>query len=256
MVALALICTVSLVGIIIDRYPGKLDLSERNAATSDLRAPQPGIPTMAEVLKVMPGRELPPPVPSGQDPEAHERSAREREIDARFRQAVSMLHVLEYDYAVAALHRVLELEPRMPEAHVNMGFALLGLEQHKAAYDFFESATVLKPDQANAYYGMGIALESLGELEAAMGAMNTFVHLSKEESPHVNRARAAVWEWRAALAERNELLPESPGGVSPGIPAAGATDEAHANGGDAPTGDTIPPVMGTTSPASAIPGEG
>jgi hypothetical protein len=36
-------------------------------------------------------------------------------------------------HAITALHRVLELAPQLPEAHVNMGFALLGLQQAEPA---------------------------------------------------------------------------------------------------------------------------
>ena len=38
-----------------------------------------------------------------------------------------MLHAKQYEHALHAFHRVLELDPAMPEAHVNAGFALLGM---------------------------------------------------------------------------------------------------------------------------------
>ncbi|HQQ72003.1 MAG TPA: tetratricopeptide repeat protein [Alicycliphilus sp.] len=126
------------------------------------------------------------------------------EVKLRFDQAVAMLRQGEYEHAVTALHRVLVLAPKMPEAHVNMGFALLGLKRTKAARDFFESATVLKPDQANAYYGLALAWEASGDLAMATGAMRTYLHLARDEDPkHLARARAALWEWdRARAAQR------------------------------------------------------
>lgn len=119
------------------------------------------------------------------------------QVDTSFRQGVVMLHAKRYEHAVTALHRVLELAPRMPEAHANMGFALLGLGRPAAARDFFASAIDLRAGQANAYYGLGVALEALGDLPGATGAMRSYVHLAPADDPHLRRARAALWEWEA-----------------------------------------------------------
>lgn len=128
---------------------------------------------------------------------AHAQQARESEIDRRFRQAVIMLHARQFDHAATALHRVLELAPDMPEAHVNMGYAMLGLERYGVARDFFESATVLRPQQANAYYGLAVALDALRDRAGARGAMRTFIHLSAPDAPFVTKAKAALWEWES-----------------------------------------------------------
>jgi Flp pilus assembly protein TadD len=125
------------------------------------------------------------------------------EVRRRFREGVVMLHARQYEHAATALHRVLALAPALPEAHVNMGYALLGLGRHREARDFFESATVLRSDQANAYYGLGVALDALGDRAGAVGAMRTYLHLARDEKPeHLSRARAALWEWQAAAAKR------------------------------------------------------
>ncbi len=142
---------------------------------------------------------------------SHAVQARKQEIDLRFEQAVVMLHAKRYDHAVAALHRLLELAPGMPEAHVNMGYALLGAGNASAARDFFASAVDLRPQQPNAYYGMAVALEALGDLPGAIGAMRTFVHLSPASDPHVRKAGAALWEWEAKRAEGIGTARAAPG---------------------------------------------
>lgn len=152
---------------------------------------------------------LPPPQPLTVDPLVasadHAREAREAELRERFNQGVLMLHASEFEYAVKAFHRALELAPRLPEAHVNMGFALLGQKQFAPAADFFASAIELNAFQANAYYGLASALDELGDREAALGAMRSFVHLAGEaEEPYLPRARAALWEWQAGLEEERE----------------------------------------------------
>lgn len=136
----------------------------------------------------------------------HQRQMTDAELRQRFEQAVVMLHAKQYDHAITALHRVLELAPRMPEAHVNMGFALLGLGQADAARSFFASAIELRPQQANAYYGLALAEELRRDWEMALGAMRSYLHLSGADDPHRVKARAALWEWEQKLGR----LPPSP----------------------------------------------
>lgn len=131
------------------------------------------------------------------DPAGHVAQMKREEFDLRFRQAVVMLHAKQYDHAATALHRLLEIAPEMPEVHVNMGYAMLGLERYAAARDFFNGAMALRPAQANAYYGLAIALDAMGDRPAALGAMRSFVHLTTPEDPWLPKARAALWEWQA-----------------------------------------------------------
>lgn len=118
------------------------------------------------------------------------------ELHERFQQAAVMLHAGQNEYALAALQRVIELAPQMPEAHVNTGFALVALGQAALAADHFQTAIELRPGQANAYYGLALVYESVGDLASALGAMRTYVHLSPPEAPHLRRALAAIWEWQ------------------------------------------------------------
>jgi tetratricopeptide (TPR) repeat protein len=129
----------------------------------------------------------------------HQQRMQQAELKQRFDQAVVMLHAKQYEHAVTALHRVLELAPRLPEAHANMGFALLGLQQPAAARGFFDAALALNPRQANAYYGLALIEEQQGDFAAALGAMRSYLHFTPAADPHVARARAALWEWEARL---------------------------------------------------------
>lgn len=132
------------------------------------------------------------------DPARHAAESRAREIESRFQQAALMLHAGQHEHAAAALHRLLELAPQMPEAHANMGFALVGLKRHAAARDFFASAIELNPMQANAYYGLALAADELGDRPAAIGAMRSYLHLAQDQDPrHLSKARAALWEWES-----------------------------------------------------------
>ncbi|HET9978632.1 MAG TPA: tetratricopeptide repeat protein [Burkholderiaceae bacterium] len=121
------------------------------------------------------------------------------EVKRLFDAAVVMLHARQYEHAVTALHRVLAYAPKMPEAHANMGYALLGLQRPREARAFFDAASALAPMQANAYYGLALVHDAQGDRAAALGAMRTYVHLARDErAQHLARARAALWEWEAA----------------------------------------------------------
>jgi Flp pilus assembly protein TadD len=154
-------------------------------------------------------------------PLAHQDQAKAREVDLRFKEAVVMLHAKQYEHALTALHRVLELSPKMPEAHVNMGYTLLGLERFSAARDFFSSAVELRPMQANAYYGLALALEALNDRQAALGAMRSFVHLAKPDDPFVRKGRAALWEWQSAGAASGPAPSPASNEKTPGHAKAG-----------------------------------
>ena len=136
-------------------------------------------------------------------------------LKERFEQAVALLHARQYEYAVSALNQVLELQPKLPEAYVNIGFAYLGLEDWDTALIAFTKASDLKPDQANAYYGMGLALEGKKEYEAALGAMRTFIHFSTPDDPFLAKARSALWEWEAQLGRIPEYREAKEGEESP-----------------------------------------
>jgi cytochrome c oxidase subunit I len=151
------------------------------------------------------------------------------EIDGLFTQGVALLNSRQYEAAASQLHRVLELAPKMPEAHVNMGFALLGLQRYDMAKTSFENATALKRDQLNAYFGLAVALEGLRDLQGALGAMRSYVHLSKADDPYVRKANAAIWEWEEQL--KNSASAAAAPGTKP-LPVNEKTSDVRPNTGN------------------------
>ncbi|RRJ85274.1 hypothetical protein D0544_09490 [Aestuariirhabdus litorea] len=121
-----------------------------------------------------------------------------KQLQLAFQQAVLMLHAKQYELAVVALHKVIEMDPEMPEAHTNMGFALLGLERWGAAKDFFIVATELDPSQLNAYYGMALAYAGLELYPQAIGAMVTYEHRADDADAYRLNAHQLIERWRTA----------------------------------------------------------
>ena len=147
-----------------------------------------------------------------------ELSPAQKEMDMRFKQGISMLHAKRYEHAAAAFNRVLTLSPAMPEAHVNMGFALIGMEKFSNARDFFNRAIIINANQVNAYYGLAVALEGVSDLMGAIGAMESYIHLTKEGDRYRIKAQAALWEWREAVKRGEKAKGE---GAAKATPKAG-----------------------------------
>lgn len=128
----------------------------------------------------------------------------ERDFDTVFKAAVARMQAREYRQAMTLWHRALLLEPALPEVKVNMGFTLFELGHDSQARDFFIAALEQNAYQANAYYGLAIVSERMGDLEGALGAMRSFIHLagSDQDEQFIRRARSALWEWETQLAAR------------------------------------------------------
>jgi tetratricopeptide (TPR) repeat protein len=151
----------------------------------------------------------------------HKESRQRVEIEERFQQGVAMLHTRQYEYAMTAFHRVLQLDPKMPEAHVNLGFSLLGLKEYAAARDFFNTAIELRPNQLNAYFGLAEALDGLGDVFGAMQAMETYVHLAPKDDPFRRKAESAAWELREKLDKQKQAAATPQAGNRPAVQPGG-----------------------------------
>jgi len=117
------------------------------------------------------------------------------EIMTQFNSAVNALRERRYWQSIEGFRAVLNQAPTMPEAYVNIGFAHLELKHFELAKQAFNTALELRADQINAYWGLAVSLEGLCEIAVAIGAMRTFVHLAKKDSPYLRKANAALWEW-------------------------------------------------------------
>jgi len=124
---------------------------------------------------------------------------RGHQLQLHFQQAVALLQQGEFEIAAHGFYEVLKHVPELPEAHVNLGFAMLGLKKFEEAQGHFDRASNIRPGQSNAYYGLAVASEGLGDLPQAVTAMRAYVHIAEADDPYRRKAEAAIWEWEAAL---------------------------------------------------------
>jgi predicted Zn-dependent protease len=127
-----------------------------------------------------------------------------RHAHQSFQQGVAMLQAGQHDFAITAFHEVLAVYPALPEAHVNMGYALLGAGEPGAAADFFNTATDLRPSLHNAYYGLALAERENGNDRAALAAMQAYTHLAAEDERHLPQAQEIIWELQAKTREEGK----------------------------------------------------
>ena len=158
----------------------------------------PGTPAFAPATAATPQQTSPQTAPQTPQQE-HASAKRAAEVARRFAAGAALLNARQYEAAATELHRLLELAPQLPEAHVNMGFALIGARRPAMARDFFAVAIELNHNQRNAYFGLALALDGLHDAAGALGAMRSYVHLSQAGDPYLARAVAAVERWEAAL---------------------------------------------------------
>jgi len=76
--------------------------------------------------------------------------------------------LMQFDDAIESYKQVLKIKPDYAEAYYNMGVALKSKGNPEAAIDSYKQALKIKPNYAEAHNNMGNALTDKGNLEAAI----------------------------------------------------------------------------------------
>lgn len=71
-------------------------------------------------------------------------------------------------FAIGSLRQAIALDPSNPQLYIELGGIYYQLGNYELAQNAFQQAAALKPDFANAYYNLGHALESKGDLQGAL----------------------------------------------------------------------------------------
>jgi tetratricopeptide (TPR) repeat protein len=96
-------------------------------------------------------------------------------------------------HAAAAedFRRAIELNPKLADAHFNLGNALADLNRHDEAAASFRAAVALKADFAQAWHNLGDALQAQGDLDAAIAAYKQALKLEPESFARIVNSLAA-----------------------------------------------------------------
>jgi tetratricopeptide (TPR) repeat protein len=106
--------------------------------------------------------------------------------------------------AMEAYRRTLEVEPRHPDAHLNLGRLLHEAGELEAAETHYRAAADLAPNDAGARYNLGVVLEDLKRWSPAIAAYREALRLDDGlAAAHFNLARLLQAKGRAAEALRH-----------------------------------------------------
>ena len=98
----------------------------------------------------------------------------------------------QWDGAIAAFSRAVQLRPDIAEAHNNLGKALSEASRRKDAIACFQSALKINPDHGDAHYSLGVALHGEGRLTEALPHLIKAVELEPNAAQLRNQLGAAL----------------------------------------------------------------
>ena len=88
--------------------------------------------------------------------------------------------LMQFDAAIDSYKLALKVKPDYADAYNNLGIALNSQGDPGAAIISYAQAVSIKPDYADAYNNMGIALNNQGDPEAAIGSYNKAVSIQPD----------------------------------------------------------------------------
>jgi tetratricopeptide (TPR) repeat protein len=94
--------------------------------------------------------------------------------------------------AITAYRRALSVDPRHPDAHVNLGRLLHEAGDAAAAEPHYAAALAARPDDGTAAFNLGVALEDMGRTPEALLAYQKAVRIDPDNADaHFNAATLA-----------------------------------------------------------------
>jgi tetratricopeptide (TPR) repeat protein len=224
--------TVTALGYLVSRLPGRgveaqapPPIARHGAIKPDLQ-PFAGIPDSPAAVE----REE---AAAAQTPTASEEEQARKALRLAARKALAERNFLA---AIELLKELIKRTPKEAQPYLLMGLALEGAGNLKLARQYYEAAIDRDPQMADAYFGYATTSEGLGELDAALGGMRSFLHVQRDADPYrlrVAQARSAIWEWESQLGR-------GPWGPTKGVPPGFTAEEIRRDGRGVGTKMPIP----------------
>lgn len=112
-------------------------------------------------------------------------------------------------FSLDAYGRAIQRDPLNPALRVNVGGIYYSIKNYDLAIRFFSDAANLKPDYANAYYNLAIALRDKGDIQNAKAVAEQAVKVLSEnkETQDYKTATALLNELNVKAADANAQTP-------------------------------------------------
>lgn len=141
-------------------------------------------------------------------------------------------------FAIQMSNQATLLDPNNPQRYLDTGGLFYQLSQWESAQRQFQIAVNLKPDFANAYYNLGHALESKGDLQNALQQYQTVRNLLANANDKENLKRI------------NDEIGTLQTKIGAAPPPAGGPGQA---GTQPPTTQATQPPLGISTPSAQLP---
>lgn len=130
------------------------------------------------------------------------RSAQNWEILASIYRQITGVAQNALQFSLDGYSRAISLDPYNPLLRLNVGGLYYSIRNYDMAIRFFDDAVNLKPDYANAYYNLSIALRDKGNLEEAQAVAERVVQLlqTDTENPDYKVAAEYLKDLKARIA--------------------------------------------------------
>jgi tetratricopeptide (TPR) repeat protein len=99
------------------------------------------------------------------------------------------------------LKKAAALDPRLAEAHLQLGILYAGRQEYPAAVREYERAIKLKPDLVDAHYRLGQAYVRTGEKDRAKVEFGLYEDLHKKQSAESEKQRAEIQQFIYSVKE-------------------------------------------------------
>ncbi len=137
------------------------------------------------------------------------RSSRNWEVLASIYRNISGVAQNALVYSLDSYGRAIQRDPLNPALRVNVGGIYYSIKNYDLAIRFFSDAANLKPDYANAYFNLAIALRDKGDLQNAKAVAEQAVKLLSEnkETPDYKTASTLLTELNKKIADSADETP-------------------------------------------------
>lgn len=178
------------------------------------------------------------------------RSARNWEVLASIYRNISGVAQNALVYSLDSYGRAIQRDPLNPALRINVGGIYYTIKNYDLAVRFFSDAANLKPDYANAYFNLAIALRDKGDVANAKAVADQTVKiLSKNPNTPDYKVAKKLADDLKAKAANNEKAPAAASNSALQNPELGQVD---VNTQTAPSVTPAPTVR--PNPAANLPG--
>lgn len=145
-------------------------------------------------------------------------------------------------FSLDSYGRAIQRDPLNPILRLNVGGVYYTVKNYDLAVRFFTDSVNLKPDFANGYYNLAVALRDKGDLQTAKLAANRALELVKKDSPDYPIA--------SKLVEELTSTPSAKEATTSAQVTAGKTDSALADDKKLPKVLDLPKPEKITTPSA------